>query len=82
MVGKRPIVTANLNELILTTLSLSRRVFMSDTNNLKVTYSLDMKLKLSAKDEQLATIRERQKRQRKEELYSYPPRSYPVCEKL
>ena len=46
---------------------------MSDTNNLKVTYGLDMKL--STKDEQLATIRERQKRQRKEELYSYPTKS-------
>ena len=48
---------------------------MSDTNNLKLTFSLDMKLKLCAKDEQLATMHERQKRQRKEELYSYPTKS-------
>jgi hypothetical protein len=71
---KPPFATFRLdNELILTTLSLARRVFMSDTNNLKVTYGLDMKL--STKDEQLATIRERQKRLRKEELYSYPTKS-------
>ena len=62
-------------EETLTTLSLSRRVIMSDTSNQKTPYGLAIKLKPSAKDEQLAEIRERQRRQRKEELYSYPTKS-------
>lgn len=49
---------------------------MSDTCNQKTLYcGLAIKLKLSAKDEQLAKIRERQRRQRKEELYSYHTKS-------
>ena len=48
---------------------------MSDTSNLKASYGSVTKLKLSAKDEQLAKIREYQRRQRKEELYSYPTKS-------
>lgn len=44
---------------------------MSDTDNLKTFYDLMMmKSKPSAKDEWLAKIRERQRRERKEELYS------------
>ena len=45
---------------------------MSDTSNQKTPYGLVTKLKLSVKGEQLAKICERQRRQRKEELYSYP----------
>ena len=45
---------------------------MSNTINQKTPYGLVIKLKLSAKNEQLAKIREYQRRQRKEELYSYP----------
>jgi len=48
---------------------------MSDTSNQKTPYGLVIKLKPSAKDEQLAKIREHQRRQRKEELYSYPTKS-------
>ena len=48
---------------------------MSDTSNHKTPYGLAIKLKPSAKDEQLAKIRERQRRQRKEELYSYSKKS-------
>ena len=48
---------------------------MSDTSNQKTPYGLAIKLKPSAKDEQLAKIRERQRRQRKEELYSYSSKS-------
>ena len=59
------------NELILTTLSFSRWVFMSDTNNLKASSGSVIKSKLSAHNERLAEIRERQRRERKEELYSY-----------
>jgi hypothetical protein len=45
---------------------------MSDIRNQRTSYSLATKLKLSAKDEQLVKIRECQRRQRKEELYSSP----------
>lgn len=48
---------------------------MSDTNNIKASYDSAMKSKLSAKDERLAKIRERQRRERKEELYSYTTKS-------
>ncbi len=50
---------------------------MSDIDNLKTFCSLVMKSKLSSRDEQLAKIRERQRRERKEELYSYRP----ICKK-
>jgi len=43
---------------------------MSDTDNLKTFYDLMMKWKPSAKDEWLSKIRERQRRERKEKLYS------------
>ena len=48
---------------------------MNDTSNQKTPNGLAIKLKLSAKDEHLANIRERQRRQRKEELYSYPTKN-------
>ena len=48
---------------------------MNDTNNLKASDGSVMKLKLSANNERLAEIRERQRRERKEELYSYPKKS-------
>jgi len=44
---------------------------MSDTNNLKASSGSVMKSKLSANNERLAEIRESQRRERKEELYSY-----------
>ena len=44
---------------------------MSDTNNLKASSGSVMKSNLSANNERLAEIRERQRRERKEELYSY-----------
>ena len=63
------------NELILTILSFSRRVFMSDINNLKASSGSVIKKKLSANNEKLAEIRQRQRRERKEELYSYSKNS-------
>ena len=45
---------------------------MSDIDDLKAFYSLVMKPKLSAEDKRLAKIRERQRRERKEKLYSFP----------
>ena len=59
---------------------------MSDTDDLKELYGLVSKSKLSAEekrvaDDLLAKMRERLKRERKERLYSYPPRSYSVCKK-
>lgn len=48
---------------------------MSDTNNLKASNGSVMKSNLGAINERLAEIRERQKRERKEELYSYPKKS-------
>jgi len=50
---------------------------MSDINNSKELYGLVKKPKLSAEKERLAKIRERQRRERKEELYSYRP----ICKK-
>ncbi len=47
---------------------------MSDTDNLKVFN--DLETKSSAKYEQLAKIRERQRRERKDELHSYRPRNH------
>ena len=46
---------------------------MSDIDNLKVICGLVMKPKLSTEEEQAAKIRERQRRERKEKLYSYSP---------
>ena len=51
---------------------------MSDSDDLKELYSLVIKPKLSAEekriaDDILAKMRERQKRERKEKLYSYSP---------
>lgn len=46
---------------------------MSDIDNLKELYDFVMKLKPCADEEWLAKIRERQRRERKEKLYSYPP---------
>ena len=48
---------------------------MNNISNQETPYGLAIKLKQSAKGEQLAEIRERQRRQRKEELYSYPMKS-------
>ena len=48
---------------------------MSDTNNLKASNGSVIKTKLSAKNEELAEIRQRQRRERKEELYSYSKKS-------
>jgi hypothetical protein len=67
------------NELILTTLSISMRVFMSNTNNLKDFNALAIKPGTEYK--RLAKISERQKRERKEELYSYHTKKYKVCKK-
>ena len=44
---------------------------MSNTGNLKTFYGFMLKSKLNAKDERLAKAREHQRRERKEELYSY-----------
>ncbi len=44
---------------------------MSDTNNLKASSGSVIKSELSANNERLAEIRERKRRERKEELYSY-----------
>ena len=49
------------NELMLTTLSLSRSVVMNNISNQETPYGLAIKLKQSAKGEQLAEIRERQR---------------------
>ena len=67
-------------------LSLSKRIFMSDSDNLKELFGLVIKPKLSAEekrvaDDILAKMRERLKRERKEKLYSYPPRSHSICKK-
>ena len=48
------------------------KTFYSLIDDLNAFYSFAMKPKLSTEEEQLAKIRERQRRQRKEELYSYP----------
>ena len=60
---------------------------MSDIDNLNEFYGLANKPKLSDKekrvaDDLLAKMRECQKRERKEKLYSYPSRSYSVSKKL
>ena len=47
---------------------------MSNIDDLKMLYGLVTKPKQSA-EEQLAKIRERQRRERKEKLYSYPLKS-------
>jgi hypothetical protein len=67
------------NELILTTLSLSRRVIMSDTDNLKDFNALV--IKPGTEYERLAKISERQRRERKEELYSHHTKKHKVCKK-
>jgi len=54
-------------------LSFSRRIFMSDIEYLQEFYGLVKKLKLSAKEERVAKIRECKRRERKENLYSYSP---------
>jgi hypothetical protein len=54
-------------------LSFSRRIFMSDIEYLQEFYGLVKKLKLSVKEERIAKIRERKRRERKEKLYSYSP---------
>ena len=51
---------------------------MSDSDDLKELYSLVIKPKLSAEEKRIADdifakMRERQKRERKEKLYSYSP---------
>ena len=48
---------------------------MSDINNLKASSGSVIKKKLSANNEKLAEIRQRQRRERKEELYSYSKKS-------
>ena len=48
---------------------------MSNIDDLKMLYGLVTKPNLSAEEEQLAKIRERQRRERKEKLYSYPLKS-------
>ena len=48
---------------------------MSDINNLKASSGSVIKKKLSANNEKLAEIRQRQRRERKEELYSYSKNS-------
>ena len=67
------------NELILTILSLSRRVFMSNTNSLKDFNALVIKPGTEYK--RLAKISERQRRERKEELYSHHTKKHKVCKK-
>jgi hypothetical protein len=54
-------------------LSLSRRIFMSDIAYLKHFYGSMKKPKLFIEVERVAKIRERQRRERKEKLYSYSP---------
>jgi hypothetical protein len=46
---------------------------MSDIEYLHEFYGLVKKLKLSVKEERVAKIRERKRRERKEKLYSYSP---------
>ncbi len=45
---------------------------MSSVDNLTVFYVISVKLTLSDEEERLAKIRERQRRERKEQLYSFP----------
>ena len=45
---------------------------MSNIDNFKAFHSMDIKLKLSAEEERLAIMREHQRRERKEKLYSNP----------
>ena len=59
---------------------------MNDADDLKEFYGLVSKSKLTAEekrvaDDLLAKMSERQKRERKEKLYSYPPRSHSVSKK-
>ena len=68
------------DQLILTMLSLSKRIIVNDIDNLKEFYCLANKPKLSVEekrvaDDLLAKMRERERRERKEKLYSYHPRS-------
>ncbi len=46
---------------------------MSDIDDIKVSYDLVMKPKLSVEENQLAKIREQQRRERKQKLYSFSP---------
>lgn len=46
---------------------------MSNTEYLKESYCLVKKPKLSVDEEQIAKVRECQRRERKEKLYSYSP---------
>ena len=46
---------------------------MSDTGYLKEFYNLVKKSKFSVEEERVAKVRERQRRERKEKLYSYSP---------
>ena len=46
---------------------------MSDTGYLKGFYNLVKKSKFSVEEERVAKVRERQRRERKEKLYSYSP---------
>lgn len=52
----------------------SRRVFMGDIEYLKDMYSSVKKPKVSVDKEQLYKIRERERRERKEKLYSFTPK--------
>ena len=52
---------------------------MSDTDNLKAFN--DLVMKPSAEYERLAKIHDRQRRERKEELYSYHTKKHKVCKK-
>lgn len=45
---------------------------MSSIDNLTVFYDMSVKLTLSDEEERLAKIRERKRRERKEQLYSFP----------
>ena len=45
---------------------------MSSVDNLTVFYVMSVKLTLSDEEDRLAKIRERQRRERKEQLYSFP----------
>ena len=49
---------------------------MSEIDDINAFYGLVMKPKLRAEEKRLAKISERQRRERKEKLYSYPSKGH------
>lgn len=55
---------------------------MSGIDDLKALYGLPMKSKLKFEEEQIAKLRENEKRKRKEKLYSYHSKSHLVYKNM